>query len=85
MQSAQFGDDTLPTLRPLLGSAKGEALLLLTQQTGLLARVAPKGAGEALVPQLLVRAAEHGESLQGDDDLAAVHLVYIQLFNVIQV
>ncbi|GAB4813447.1 hypothetical protein N2152v2_000493 [Parachlorella kessleri] len=60
--STQFADDTLPTLRPLLSTAKGEALLLLTQQAGLLARVAPKGAGEALVPQLLVRAAEHGDA-----------------------
>lgn len=60
--SSEFGDVTLPALRPLLGSAKGEALLLLTQQAGLLARVAPKTAAAQLVPQLLVRAAEHGEA-----------------------
>lgn len=59
--ATEFSDVALPALRPLLASAKGEALLLLTKHAGLLQRAAPRAAAATLVPALLVRAAGHGE------------------------
>lgn len=60
--SSEFAEVMLPTLRPLLASAQGEALLLLTQHAALLGRAAPKAVAAEMVPQLLVRAAEKGDA-----------------------
>lgn len=49
--------------RPLLASATGETLLLLVQNAELLARCMPAAAAAEVLPALLVRAAQHGESL----------------------